>query len=70
MSAAAVEHPCDGKSALLEEAERLAEKLPGYRIEIIGGELTVTPPPDGPHGDALSDLFTLDVEAILAVGRP
>ncbi|BDH15150.1 Uma2 family endonuclease [Streptomyces hygroscopicus] len=57
MSAAAVEHPCDGKSALLKEAERLAEKLPGYRIEIIGGELTVTPPPDGPHGDALSDLF-------------
>ncbi|MFJ5797355.1 Uma2 family endonuclease [Streptomyces decoyicus] len=57
MSAAAVEHPCDGKSALLKEAQRLAEKLPGYRIEIIGGELTVTPPPDGPHGDALSDLF-------------
>lgn len=57
MSAAAVEHPCDGKSALRTEAERLAEKLPGYRIEIIGGELTVTPPPDGPHGDSLSDLF-------------
>ncbi|MEU8685973.1 Uma2 family endonuclease [Streptomyces sp. NPDC048611] len=56
MSAAAVEHPCDGESALLKEAARLADKLPGYRIEIIGGELTVTPPPDGPHGDALTDL--------------
>ncbi|GES30326.1 Uma2 family endonuclease [Streptomyces angustmyceticus] len=56
MSAAAVEHPHDGKSALLREAERLAEKLPGYRIEIIGGELTVTPPADGPHADSLTDL--------------
>ncbi|QHC25685.1 Uma2 family endonuclease [Streptomyces sp. GS7] len=57
MSAAAVEPPCDDKSALFAEAERLAEKLPGYRIEIIGGELTVTPPPDGPHGEALGELI-------------
>ncbi|BDM72518.1 membrane protein [Streptomyces nigrescens] len=57
MSAAAVEPPCDGKSPLLREAERLAERLPGYRIEIIGGTITVTPPPDGPHGESLSDLL-------------
>ncbi|MFG2135730.1 Uma2 family endonuclease [Streptomyces sp. NPDC048650] len=57
MSAAAVEHPCESGSTLLHEADMLAEKLPGYRIEIIGEELTVPPRPDGPHGDVLSDLF-------------
>ncbi|MBB5938175.1 Uma2 family endonuclease [Streptomyces zagrosensis] len=57
MSAAAVEPPCDGASDLLREAERLTAKLPGYRVEIIGGELTVTPPPDGPHGEVLTDLL-------------
>ncbi|WAP58047.1 Uma2 family endonuclease [Streptomyces sp. S465] len=58
MSAAAVEYPRDvpGRN-LLDEAERLSGMLPGYRVEIIGGEITVTPPPDGPHGDALSDLM-------------
>ncbi|MFE6690022.1 Uma2 family endonuclease [Streptomyces sp. NPDC057743] len=57
MSAAAVEHPCDGKPpTLLDEAERLAERNPGYRIEILGGVITVTPPPDGPHGLSLTDL--------------
>ncbi|WEV25682.1 Uma2 family endonuclease [Streptomyces sp. 71268] len=57
MSAAAVEPPCAGTSALLREAERLADKLPGYRVEIIGGELTVTLPPDGPHGESLTNLL-------------
>ena len=58
MSAAAVEHPCDGPERnLLEEAERLSAMLPGYRVEIIGGEITVTPPPDMPHAEALSDLM-------------
>lgn len=49
MSAAAVEHPCDPCDGelptLLEEADRLIERLPGYRVEIIGGVLTATPPP-------------------------
>ncbi|WP_030981423.1 Uma2 family endonuclease [Streptomyces sp. NRRL S-1813] len=58
MSAAAVEHPHDGKlPSLLEVAAQLTEKLPGYRIEIIGGDLTVTPPADGPHADSLTDLI-------------
>lgn len=56
MSAAAVEHPCESEPTLLQEAERLRERLPGYRIEIIGGVLTVTPPPDGPHGEAVTGL--------------
>ncbi len=57
MSAAAVEPPRAGTSTLLREAERLADKLPGYRVEIIGGELIVTPPPDGPHGESLTELL-------------
>ncbi|MFE2017317.1 Uma2 family endonuclease [Streptomyces sp. NPDC059499] len=59
MSAAAVEHPCDGEpESLLESANRLSEQLPpGYRVEIIGGVITVAPPPDGPHARALTQLM-------------
>ncbi|MER6997571.1 Uma2 family endonuclease [Streptomyces sp. NPDC000410] len=58
MSAAAAEHPCDGEPrTLLEEADRLMEQLPGYRVEIIGGVLTVTPPPDPDHADVLTDVM-------------
>ncbi|MDX3225877.1 Uma2 family endonuclease [Streptomyces sp. ME19-01-6] len=61
MSAAAVEQPVDPEPreplTLLDEANKLMEQLPGYRVEIIGGVLTVTPPPDGPHADVLTDLM-------------
>ncbi|MFF3782660.1 Uma2 family endonuclease [Streptomyces sp. NPDC001933] len=58
MSAAAVEHPCDGEpESLLETANRLAEQNPGHRVEIIGGVITVAPPPDGPHGRALTKIM-------------
>lgn len=61
MSAAAVERPCDPCDGelptLLEEADSLMERLPGYRVEIIGGVLTVTPPPDGAHARALTKLM-------------
>ncbi|MCX4447638.1 Uma2 family endonuclease [Streptomyces sp. NPDC087866] len=58
MSAAAVEHPCDdGPEPLLVTANRLAEQNPGHRVEIIGGVITVAPPPDGPHADALTTLM-------------
>ncbi|MEU1348909.1 Uma2 family endonuclease [Streptomyces sp. NPDC005795] len=58
MSAAAVEHPCDdGPEPLLVTANRLAEQHPGYRVEIIGGVITVAPPPDGPHARALTKLM-------------
>lgn len=58
MSAAAVEHPCDDEpETLLETANRLMEQLPGHRVEIIGGVITVAPPPDGPHADALTTLM-------------
>ncbi|GGT86440.1 Uma2 family endonuclease [Streptomyces coeruleorubidus] len=55
MSAAAVERPY-GKRPLIAEANRLMERNPGYRVEIIGGQILASPPPDGPHGDVLTDL--------------
>ena len=58
MSAAAVEHPYDGPpERMLEAADRLTERLPGYRVEIIGGVITVAPPPDGAHARALRKLM-------------
>ncbi|MFI2368305.1 Uma2 family endonuclease [Streptomyces sp. NPDC018833] len=73
MSAAAVEHPCDPCAGemptLLEEADRLIERLPGYRVEIIGGVLTVTPPADGAHARALTVLMQPFMLAGLAGGE-
>ncbi|MFJ9694528.1 Uma2 family endonuclease [Kitasatospora sp. NPDC101183] len=54
MSAAAVEEPF-GQMTLLEEAELVAQRLVGHRVEILGGQITVTPPPDGQHGEALTN---------------
>lgn len=49
MSAAAAEHPCDGPpESLLEAADSLTEQHPGYRVEIIGGVITVAPPRTAP----------------------
>ncbi|MGW5210704.1 Uma2 family endonuclease [Streptomyces sp. NPDC004051] len=56
MSAASVERPHDERP-LIAEANRLMERIPGYRVEIIGGQLLVTPPPDGPHAVVLTDLM-------------
>ncbi|WP_069171305.1 Uma2 family endonuclease [Streptomyces griseus] len=58
MSAAAVEHPCDDEpEPMLVTANHLMEQLPGYRVEIIGGVITVAPRPDGPHANALTTLM-------------
>lgn len=71
MSAAAVEHPCDGEpESLLGSANRLSEQLPpGYRVEIIGGVITVAPPPDGPHARALTKLMRPFITAGLDDGE-
>lgn len=37
-----------------EAADQLARALPGHRVEILQGRLTVTPPPDGSHGLSLT----------------
>lgn len=65
MSAAAAEHPYDGPpESQLETADSLTEQLPGFRVEIIGGVITVAPPPDGNHASVLTDLMI----PFLAVG--
>ncbi|MGV9984625.1 Uma2 family endonuclease [Streptomyces olivaceus] len=56
MSAASVELP-HGDLPLIAEANRLMDRNPGYRVEIIGGQLVVTPPPDVPHSRALTKLM-------------
>ncbi|WP_171163903.1 Uma2 family endonuclease [Streptomyces sp. I05A-00742] len=63
MSAAAIERPCDrDEPTLLEQAEQLAERNPGHRVEILGGQITVTPPPDMRHAHSLTSL-TFDFHA-------
>ncbi|MEV8227305.1 Uma2 family endonuclease [Streptomyces sp. NPDC079167] len=57
MSAAAVERERPPDS-LLRSADRLSDQLrPGYRVEIIGGVITVAPPTDGPHASVLTTLM-------------
>ncbi|MYT31812.1 MULTISPECIES: Uma2 family endonuclease [unclassified Streptomyces] len=59
MSAAAVERPhapAQKPLTLLEQADQLMEQLPGFRVEILGGVLTVTPPADPGHAFGLSCL--------------
>ncbi|EFE67523.1 integral membrane protein [Streptomyces viridosporus ATCC 14672] len=56
MSAASVERPHDERP-LIAEANRLMDRLPGYRVEIIGGRILASPPPDGPHARALTTLM-------------
>ncbi|ELP63462.1 Uma2 family endonuclease [Streptomyces turgidiscabies] len=55
MAAASVERP-HGDRSLIAEANRLMERNPGCRVEIIGGLILASPPPDGPHADALTSL--------------
>ncbi|MFE7142645.1 Uma2 family endonuclease [Streptomyces sp. NPDC057644] len=58
MPTAAIDDPCaDEPKPLLEAANRLMDRLPGYRVEIIDGMLTVTPLRDGPHADALTTVM-------------
>lgn len=56
MSAASVERP-HGDRPLIAEANRLMDRNPGYRVEIIGGKILVSPPPDAPHAVALTHLM-------------
>ncbi|MEV7612333.1 Uma2 family endonuclease [Streptomyces sp. NPDC089799] len=56
MSAAPAEQPL-GDRSLLDEANRLMERNPGYRVEIIGGVIVVTPPADVAHSRGLTKLM-------------
>ncbi|WP_416484956.1 Uma2 family endonuclease [Streptomyces sp. CL12] len=55
MSAAAVERRHD--RPLIAEADRIMERLPGCRVEIIGGQILASPLRDGPHGQVLTELM-------------
>lgn len=60
----APEHPCPPAAHTAEEtavslidiAETVFQNLPGYRAEILGGQLIVTPPADPPHAESLTNL--------------
>ncbi|MGW0750309.1 Uma2 family endonuclease [Streptomyces sp. NPDC002587] len=73
MSAAPVEYSAypneDRPPTLLEAANRLMEQAPGYRVEIIGGQLTVTPPADLPHSRVLNKITRPFVAAGLDDGE-
>ncbi|KUN26264.1 hypothetical protein AQJ23_13865 [Streptomyces antibioticus] len=56
MSAAAVEQQPHADISLTALAEEIMERHPGYRVEIIGGQILVTPSPDAAHARVLTDL--------------
>lgn len=55
----APERPRSSVGHLLQVADTLAGTLPGHRVEILGGQLVVTPPVDGAHGEALTDAMSV-----------
>ncbi|MDF3143596.1 MULTISPECIES: Uma2 family endonuclease [unclassified Streptomyces] len=57
MSAASVERPHEARP-LIAQANRLMDRNPGYRVEIIGGQILVSPPPDAAPARALSRLMS------------
>ncbi|MFJ9922154.1 Uma2 family endonuclease [Streptomyces rubiginosohelvolus] len=69
MPAATADHPgTDEAKPLTEVANRLMDRLPGYRVEIIDGMLTVAPLRDGPHADALTTVMLPLLSAGLSDG--
>ncbi|MEU3857945.1 Uma2 family endonuclease [Streptomyces sp. NPDC028722] len=72
MSAASVEQPPfydDEPFSLTAIADEIMERHPGYRVEIIGGHLLVTPSPDAPHARALTKLMRPFIAAGLDDGE-
>ncbi|MGW0768445.1 Uma2 family endonuclease [Streptomyces sp. NPDC002676] len=70
MSAASVEQPFDDEPfSLTAIADEIMERHPGYRVEIIGGHLLVTPSPDAPHARALTKLMRPFIAAGLDDGE-
>ncbi|MFD7836300.1 Uma2 family endonuclease [Streptomyces sp. NPDC059761] len=45
------------ETTIAEAADRLSRELPGHRVEILQGRLTVTPPADGAHAESLTWLI-------------
>ncbi|MGP3686817.1 Uma2 family endonuclease [Streptomyces sp. IBSNAI002] len=51
------------ETTIAEAADRLSRELPGHRVEILQGRLTVTPPADGRHARTLTRLTVAFHEA-------
>ncbi|MFM9369478.1 Uma2 family endonuclease [Streptomyces sp. Da 82-17] len=68
MSAASVGQP-HAERPMIAAANRIMEQNPGYRVEIAGGQILVSPAPDGPHSQALMRFARpfMDEEEILAL---
>lgn len=71
MSAASVEQPFPHEEpvTLTTIADEIMARHPGYRVEIIGGHLLVTPSPDVPHARALTKLMRPFIAAGLDDGE-
>ncbi|MCC3651975.1 Uma2 family endonuclease [Streptomyces sp. S07_1.15] len=54
--APAAEPGSHNRTALLDEAEWISQRLPGCRVEILDGEITVTPLAGAAHAEALTDV--------------
>ncbi|MFI9342918.1 Uma2 family endonuclease [Streptomyces sp. NPDC052773] len=62
MSAAPVEYGPEEPArkrpkTLLDMANDISDRCPGYRVEIIGGQILVSPPPDAAHARALTKIM-------------
>ncbi|MGF1431228.1 Uma2 family endonuclease [Kitasatospora sp. LaBMicrA B282] len=68
MSAAAIEQPMEDQLSeelsLPDAADLISAKLPGFRVEILGSQIVVTPPADGRHGRSLTRLM----KSLMAAG--
>ncbi|KPI07906.1 protein of unknown function DUF820 [Actinobacteria bacterium OK006] len=70
MSTASVEQAFEPEPvALTAIADEIMERHPGYRVEIIGGHLLVTPAPDGAHARALTNVMLPFIAAGLHGGE-
>ncbi|MEU7379134.1 MULTISPECIES: Uma2 family endonuclease [unclassified Streptomyces] len=68
MSAASVEQS-HGDRPLIAEANRLMDRNPGYRVEIIGGQILASPPRNAAHARALSRLRAVFIASGLGDGE-
>ncbi|MFF7922925.1 Uma2 family endonuclease [Streptomyces mirabilis] len=70
MSTASVEQAFEPEPvALTAIADEIMERHPGYRVEIIGGHLLVTPAPDGAHARTLTNVMLPFIAAGLHGGE-
>lgn len=61
--------PVEPGISLIDLAEAAAQAMPGHKVEILGGQLIVTPPPDGPHGESLTAVMKPLLKANLDEGE-